>query len=184
MSYRRSVALSLATLFAACTKPPPFPTPGRPAAEKAEFTDPFDYCAVIDTVDSPDERYTGPETPRAIVRGLRKALLIPEDAPMGSFAEKTVWRCMNGKVVACNAGVNIPCTEKADTSRLPRARMVEFCKANPGCDFIPAFATGKTTIYHWRCTDGEPVLVKQSRTPDARGFLTEIWHEIPRPRQR
>ena len=104
------------------------------ACGATQYTDPFAYCAAVGTIDGPDERYTGPKTPEAIVRGLMKAMDLPADAPSEPLARLTTWRCMSGKVYACNFGANIPCQERADTSRAPSAAMNDFCKANPASD--------------------------------------------------
>ncbi len=149
-----------------------------PATEQGQFTDPFAYCAAVGTMDAPDARYTGAETPEAVVNGLRKVLETPDDVPMEPFVAGTFWRCMDGKVWACFVGANLPCTEKADTSRTPTPDMADFCAANPTSDFIPAYVTGRATVYEWRCTAGAPEIVKQLVEPDAQGFQSNIWYEI------
>ncbi len=148
------------------------------ATGQAQFTDPFAYCAAVGVVDAPDARYTGPEAPEAVVNGLREVLGTPDDAPMEPFVAGTFWRCMDGRVWACFVGANLPCTTKADTSRTPTPDMADFCKANPNSDFIPAYVTGRATVYEWRCTNGAPEIVKQLVEPDAEGFLANIWYEI------
>ena len=54
----------------------------------------------------------------------------------------------------------------------------EFCHANSASDMIPAYVTGRATIYEWRCTNGIPTIVKELTHPDARGFLSMFWYEI------
>jgi hypothetical protein len=151
---------------------------GPEEASQDQFSDPFAYCAAVGTLDEPDARYTGPDVPEAIVQGLREALDTPDDAPMDWFVAGTVWRCMDGQVWACFVGANLPCTAKADISRTPTSGMVDFCQENPASDFIPAAATGRETVYEWRCADGEPEIVKELVEPDAQGFLSNIWYEI------
>jgi hypothetical protein len=179
MNYQRllkwMIGLTSVVFFlSACGAPQATAVP----TEQAQFTDPFAYCAALGAVDAPDERYTGPETPEVIVTGLRKVLETPDDAPMEPFVAGTFWRCMGGKVWACFVGANLPCTEKADTSRTPTPDMVDFCKANPTSDFIPAYVTGRATVYEWGCTDGVAEIVQQLVEPDAEGFLSNIWYEI------
>ena len=147
-------------------------------AEETTYKDPFAYCAAVGTVDSPDSRYVGPKMPDAIVVGLKKAFGGPESAPPDVFERGTYWRCMNGNVYACNIGANLPCTEKADTSRVPNEGMKEWCKSNPDSDFIPAYASGRSTIYEWKCADGKPEIVKETNKPDAAGYISNIWYEI------
>jgi hypothetical protein len=109
-----------------------------PASGASESADPFAYCATVGTIDTPDARYTGPQTPDVIVRGLMKAMGISADAPVEPFVRLTTWRCMNGKVYACNFGANIPCRERADTKRTPSPEINEFCRANSTSEIIPA----------------------------------------------
>jgi len=147
-------------------------------SEETIYKDPFDYCKAMGTIDSPDARYVGPAVPEVIARGLQKAFEAPPDAPIDAFMRGTFWRCMDGKVYACNVGANIPCSEKADISRKPNQGMIKWCESNPDSDFIPAVATGRATVYEWRCTGGEPTIVKEITKPDAAGYISSFWYEI------
>ncbi|MBI3800638.1 MAG: hypothetical protein HY268_27125 [Deltaproteobacteria bacterium] len=157
------------------------PVVASTAAATTSFTDPFAYCAAVGTVDAPDSRYAGPRVPKAIARGLKQAFAAPPTAPLTPFLKNSFWRCMDGKVYACTVGANLPCQEKADTSRTPTSAMAEFCRDNAEADSIPAFVTGRATIYTWRCTGGTPAIVREVTQPDARGFLSTIWYKIPPP---
>lgn len=146
------------------------------------YKNPFAYCKAVGTIDSPDSRYVGPKMPEAIVLGLKKAFGAPADAPLDVFERGTYWRCMDGKVYACNVGANLPCTEKADTSRAPNQGMKDWCKSNSESEFIPAYASGRSTVYEWRCTGGEPSILKEVNKPDSAGYISNIWYEInPEP---
>jgi hypothetical protein len=150
--------------------------------EGTTYKDPFAYCKAVGTIDSPDSRYVGPKMPEAIVLGLKKAFGAPADAPLDLFEGGTYWRCMDGNAYACNVGANLPCTEKADTSREPNQGMKEWCESNQDSEFIPAFASGRATVYEWRCTGNEPTIVKEINKPDAAGYISDIWYEIkPKP---
>jgi hypothetical protein len=169
----------------ACSSPAARQVTPAPAASSAPgpgqqgtFTDPFTYCAALGTVDAPDSRYTGPKVPEAVARGLKKAFGAPADAPLEPFLNSTVWRCMDGTVYACMVGANLPCQEHADTSSRPTQGMTDFCKNNPRAEVIPAFATGRATVYEWKCTGGAPEIVRQFAQPDVRGFLSHIWYAI------
>src|SRR5690606_14337260 len=105
----------------------------------ASFTDPFAYCKAVGTIDEPDGRYTGPKMPESLAAALRDRFKAPRDASLEAFVKNSFWRCMDGKVYACNVGANIPCQEKADASREPNAGMIDYCKTNPFEDHIPAF---------------------------------------------
>jgi hypothetical protein len=154
--------------------------PGEAAGRSPgqSFSDPFAYCAAVGTIDAPDESYTGPPVPDAVARGLREAFRAPASAPLEVFARGTSWRCMDGKVYACTVGANLPCQGRADTDRAPRPPLADFCHQNPDADVVPMVVTGRETVYEWRCAGGAPVIVRQVTSPDARGFLSNIWHEI------
>lgn len=146
------------------------PTPGA-------YTDPFAYCTSVDTFDAPDVRYTGPEVAVIIAEGLRKAFNT-HDTPLEVYMRGTFWRCMNGKVYACNVGANLPCEAKANTNRTPTQSENDFSQQNPDAHVIPMVVTGRETVYEWRCNNGMPEIVRQFTKPDARGFLSNIWCEI------
>jgi hypothetical protein len=142
------------------------------------YTDPFTYCAAVGTIDAPDERYDGESVPQSIASGLRAAFGLPDEAPLEPFMRGTHWRCMDGKVYACNVGANLPCLEKANTSRTPTPPMVKYCRDNPDAENIPAVVTGRATVYSWACEERRPTIVRQVTEPDARGFLANVWHRI------
>ncbi|MDH7490474.1 MAG: hypothetical protein QHH80_13340 [Anaerolineae bacterium] len=163
----------VALMLVGCGAPAPTPTP-------ANFTDPFAYCAAVGTIDQPDARYTGPKVPESVAKGLQIAMNVP-DTPLGVLQNGSLWRCMDGKVYACFVGANLPCEEKADTSRTPAQEMKDFCAQNQNADVIPAAVTGRATVYEWRCTNGEPAIVKQVFEADARGFLANFWYTVGKP---
>ena len=156
------------------------PAPG--SGPQARFSDPFAYCAALGTIDAPDSRYTGPKVPDVVAQGLKKAFGAPADAPLAPFLRDTFWHCMDGQVYACTVGANLPCQERADVSRKPTPGMSDFCKDHPHAEAIPAVATGRATVYAWKCANGVPEVVRQFAQPDARGFLSNIWYAIsPNP---
>ena len=148
------------------------------ATQVTAFGDPFAYCAAVGNIDAPDARYSGAAMPDVIVKGLMKAFNAPPDAPLELFTRNSFWRCMDGKVYACSVGANIPCQSKADTSTKPNEGMTNWCNSNPDTDVVPASATGRETVYDWRCTNGAPQIVRQVFTPDARGFISAFWYLI------
>jgi hypothetical protein len=175
------VVFVTALLTACVVPPPPTPAAATPTSTKATeqigYNDPFAYCAAVGTVDTPDERYIGPKMPDVIVQGLIQQGIVSADAPR-DFIENAVWRCMDGKVLVCHFGANLPCQEKADTGQVPTAGMEEFCQANPTADDIPAAVTGRATVYQWACKDGKPEVVKTLFKPDERGYLSDFWYEL------
>ena len=164
-----AISILVAVLLAACGTPAPHPP--------ASYSDPFAYCAAVGTVDAPDERYTGAEMPAEVLEALVRQGVMPADAPP-EFQKNAVWRCMDGQVWACHFGANLPCQERADTSQVPTAEMEAFCQNNTSADLIPAAVTGRATVYEWKCSDGQPVVVKQVFTSDAQGFIADFWFEL------
>lgn len=144
----------------------------------AHHTDPFAYCAAVGTVDAPDGRWAGPPVPVAVIEGLIRAAGLPENAPRRQLRRSTFWRCMDGKVYACFVGANLPCQSKADTRRIPTPAMWDFCAQNPDAVIIPAYVTGRETVYEWYCSGTMPTVRRQVAEPDARGFLKNIWYRI------
>ncbi len=149
-------------------------------AGELSYNDPFDYCLTIETIDTPGERYVGPEMPDSIVLGMIEQKIVSNDTPQ-EFQTRAVWRCMNTSVWVCHYGANLPCLEKADTTQEPNLDMETYCQANPTSDFIPASVTGRATVYEWRCKDGKPKVVQQYFTVDPQGYLAEFWYELASP---
>ena len=116
------------------------------------------------------------DTPRPIPESLVPAavrLFQLAAMPPDQVERSTLYRCVEGQILLCNLGANLPC-DKADTSRdLPAAEA--WCAENPSADFIPMYVTGHDTIYRWRCqgakaeTTGEPLEI------DRQGFISRYW---------
>lgn len=152
---------------------------GDPAAKT--YDNPFSYCAAAGTVDKPGADYTGPAVPESIAKGLKKAFGSPESTPLDIFTNGTYWRCMDGKVYACNVGANLPCESKADVNKEPTQGMKDYCKDNAGSDFIPMYVTGHSTVYEWTCDGTTPTAGKQFSEVDSQGYQKNIWYEISQP---
>lgn len=91
--------------------------------------------------------------------------------------DTTVFRCADGHVLVCTVGANLPCG-RANTSGTPGPGMVDWCRAHPAADFIPAVATGHDTIYTWRCQGGAPQIGRQISDVDGRGFIAQYWKAL------
>lgn len=150
-------------------------------SEDAQFTDPFAYCAAVEDIDAPDERYIGEAVPDVVVDGIRVATGASADAPTEFFRNGTSWRCMGGDVNACFVGANLPCEAQADTSKDPVPEMSAFCEASPDAEAIPAAVTGRETVFAWACDGGEAVVERQVFQVDDRGFIAEIWYRLESP---
>lgn len=113
--------------------------------------------------------------PQALVP-LARRLFGLQAMPAAEIQQSTVVRCMDGQLLACNYGANLPCG-KANTSRsLPAANT--WCRQNPNANFIPAYISGHDSIYNWRCMQGMPTANGPVEPVDSRGFLTSYWKLI------
>ncbi len=88
----------------------------------------------------------------------------------------TVVRCMDGKLLACNAGANLPCGKANTALMLPAG--VDWCKQNPNSDFIPAYITGHDSAEQWRCNNGAPAITGKPAPVDAGGYLSDYWKPL------
>ena len=144
---------------------------------KKTYLDPFGYCKAVGTIDTPDFRYVGPKFPDSLARSMVIQGLVSADAP-DDFRKSAMWRCMDHKVWVCQFGANIPCREKADTSKDPPPGMIDYCKANPAAQVIPAYVAGRATIYEWTCKDGKPRIARQVTNVDQQGYPVAYWTEL------
>jgi hypothetical protein len=152
-------------------------TPSPWAAEG--YTDPFAYCAAVGTVDSPGSSYIGTTTPDEIITGFKAAAgLEVSSEPLNVLRKTTMWRCMGGKVYACNFGANLPCDSKADTASEPSTAMTDYCQSTPDSTFIPMSVTGHATIYSWHCVGQRAATLAQIDQADAAGYLERIWYQV------
>ena len=173
------LSLSVLVLTGACSAPAPTSSSKQPQPNQvAAYNDPFTYCASVVTVDSPDARYIGPKMPDSVIQGLIAKGIVTAYAP-ADFQKNATWRCMQGHVWACHFGANLPCLEKANTSKTPASGMEDFCKANPNADNIPAAVTGRATVYEWKCVSGKPEVTRQVFQVDPQGYLANFWYELP-----
>jgi len=145
-----------------------------------EVPEPWDYCRGAGTVDAP-EAELDPDTTAALVGRVRETFDLADDMPADVLEAGTVWRCMDGQVWACAGGANLPCGEKADASRTPSEATREHCREQPDAEVVPAYVTGRATVYSWRCVNGQPEVEGQWSEPDPRGFHAEIWRRVEPP---
>ncbi len=150
---------------------------GVKSGKQTTYLDPFGYCKAVGTIDAPDSRYVGPKFPDSLIRSMVIQGLVSADSP-SDFQKNAMWRCMDNKVWVCQFGANIPCREKADTSTDPLPDVIDYCKANPTAAAIPAYVTGRTTIYDWTCKDGKPQIVRQVINADKQGYPVSYWTEL------
>lgn len=174
MIIRTSVAIFFVTLFLiACGS-----SENSEISSQKSYENPFEYCKAAGTVDTPGAEYIGAKVPDAITQKLRKDMGVSDTMPKEMFDDGTYWRCMDGSVYACNVGNNLPCQEKADVSKEPNDGMLNYCGENPGAELIPMYASGRTTVYEWKCDNGTPEIVKQIAETDSAGYIKDIWYKI------
>lgn len=172
-------ALLLLLLATACAPAASTVQPASATQAPTSFTDPFEYCAAVGTIDKPDSRYTGEAVTDDIIEGYKQsAKLDASTMPSEQWKKATIWRCMGARVYACNFGANLPCDSKAETDKTPTQAVTDFCKNEPDAEFIPMAVTGHATVYNWRCTKREPAIVEQVVQPDAQGYLSNIWYPV------
>ncbi|MGI5834969.1 MAG: hypothetical protein ACOX87_00575, partial [Chloroflexota bacterium] len=150
----------------------PWEADGGPAASQG-YSDPFSYCAAVGNTDSPGSDYIGPDIPQEAVSSMTTLFGEQEDY----VSQFLSWRCYKRQPLVCLPGANLPCW-KMDTSQTPNDGMNQFCQANPDSDFIPAVATGRDTVYSWRCVGTTPTIERQWVSVDDEGFGTNFWYQI------
>jgi len=161
----------------AALSPEPAPantlTPGTPVplangtrsdtASTPDMSNPFDYCHVIDTIDTPDDRYTGPVVPAAVASALGFSTSPP--------ASQVFWRCAGQAVFACNSKNTHAC-DLTPTVDL----MLSYCAAHPDAKNLAA-PNGT-----WSCNGKRPSIPRDQEWPvDARGFYPGAWSRVAPP---
>jgi hypothetical protein len=88
-------------------------------------------------------------------------------------AEATDWRCMDGKVMICNASPAGNACWKMDNSGKPSPGIREFCQDNPDADFVPMVALADSAATY-RCAGTAPKTL-ETVPLDQRGFMRGTW---------
>jgi len=152
------------------------------AAEKREYDNAWDYCRAVRTKPEIAERRWAPDASRRkIFLQAARMHFLSEDAPESLLVAGLHLRCMDGAVWACHVGANIPCGSKGDKSRKPARPIRDFCRENPGAKSVPAYVTGRTTLYEWVCRGSTPVIKRVLFSLDKDGYISDFWAELPRP---
>jgi hypothetical protein len=147
------------------------------AADAAARDGLFQHCASVrddDKVRSYEPALREP-TNRAFKKLFPDAKAEPNPSEFGTQAQ---YRCMDGKVMVCFIGANLPCA-KINTARgNPGADA--FCKT--AADEVPvaAYATGHDSAYSFKCRGGRAVVDHETWKLDKRGFAEKIWTALPR----
>jgi hypothetical protein len=85
-------------------------------------------------------------------------------------------RCMEGRLLVCFTGANLPCA-KMNTSP-DNEGATAFCRAHPDASGVPAFATGHDAAYNYRCVAGEARIDGETFPLDPRGFAATLWAPV------
>jgi hypothetical protein len=56
--------------------------------------------------------------------------------------------------------------------------MTTFCRGQADGTPIPAYVTGRATVYAWQCRGGAPQIERQVTEPDAQGFRKDVWYAL------
>ncbi len=178
-------AFALLSAFACAGSAAPATAKAAPATAKAapataKAAPPTDLYKLCRQVKNDDTiRPYSPELYAGTVKAFKKLFPNTTSAPREQELQTQAnYRCMNGKVLACFVGANLPCARMSAARDNPGAD--EFCKTNPNDDVVPAFATGHDAVYAYKCQNGKAVVSGQPWVLDKRGFATRLWAEVPK----
>ncbi len=118
----------------------------------------------------------GPRTPAPVPKDLDAAVARTFGVSVDVVRNGGFVRCAGDRLLACLIGANLNCGKANMRRSLPGAS--EYCRANPGADNIPMFATGHDTIYAWRCVGKRAVAGKALVSVDAHGYDAGNWKQI------
>ena len=99
-------------------------------------------------------------------------------ADPSEFETQARYRCMDGRVMICFIGANLPCVKINTAKDNPGADA--FCKNASNEVPVPAYATGHDAAYSFKCRDGRAVVDLETWKLDKRGFAEKIWTALPR----
>ncbi|MDR6634767.1 hypothetical protein J2X72_003579 [Phyllobacterium sp. 1468] len=102
------------------------------------------------------------------------ATATPDEAELKTQAH---YRCMNGKIMVCFVGANLPCVKMNNARNNPGS--VEFCRQHRNEDNVPAFAIGHDAVFSYRCRNGRAEIVSSAWKLDERGFAKKLWTVLP-----
>jgi hypothetical protein len=128
------------------------------------------YCATVGDDDTlhPPPANLSPELKRASARLLGGGA--QDDAFLQANAQT---RCMDGKLLVCFVGANLPCG-KINTAR-DNPGAAAWCREHPGDKIIPLAAIGHDTLYSYECDGANARITGTNWVLDRRGFAAKLW---------
>jgi hypothetical protein len=129
------------------------------------------YCARVGNDDT-----LHPPAPnlRAELRRAYPRLMGGGGAPNDSVLQANAQtRCMDGKLLVCFVGANLPCG-KIDTAR-DNPGATAWCREHPGDKIIPLVATGHDALNSYECDGANARITGTNWVLDRRGFATRLW---------
>jgi hypothetical protein len=145
-------------------------------ARAAPEADLFGVCARLGNDDS--IRDYDPSLRTRTASAFKKLFPNAKNGPDGdAWQTQAQYRCMNGKVMVCFVGANLPCAKMNAQRENPGADM--FCRDNPDAGSVPAYAIGHDSIHAYRCRNGKAEVTGTTRQLDQRGFAKDLWIELP-----
>ena len=136
----------------------------------------FAHCASVrddDTVRSYEPTLREPT-----IKAFKKMFPDMREEPASSeFEAQARYRCMDGKVMVCFIGANLPCT-KINTAK-DNAGADAFCKQASDGVPVAAYATGHDSAYSFTCRAGRAVVDRETWQLDKRGFAAKLWTAVP-----
>lgn len=93
------------------------------------------------------------------------------------FETQAQYRCMNGRIMVCFVGANLPCV-KMNADR-HNAGAEAYCRSARDGDHVSAAATGHDAVFSFQCRNGKAEVVGEPWKLDKRGFAKKLWAELP-----
>jgi hypothetical protein len=161
--------------FAASTTSPARAAPATAKAAPAE--DLYKLCRQVKNDDTvrPYSHALYAGTVKAFKKLFPDAKSAPEESELQTEAN---YRCMDGKVLTCFIGANLPCAKINTERNNPGA--AEYCKTAKNGDTPPMVATGHDALYAYTCQNGKAVVSGTVWALDKRGFAKKLWAEVRR----
>jgi hypothetical protein len=133
----------------------------------------FQHCSSVR--DDDELRGYDPSLREVTIEAFRK--LAPNvKAETDGFEAQAQYRCMDGKVMVCFVGANLPCA-KINRSEDNSGANAACIGASDGAT-VPAAAAGHDSAYAFICRGGRAVVDHQTWKLDKRGFAQAIWTAV------